>query len=505
MRNGCPVQAVVLAVILGCLRVSACDRDALWLGPRASFAFVVEGQAVAMYGLCAIVLVLMAMAAVRWALHWRRQALRQRNDEAPQRIDEWAKSLQQEVAELKQAQRATQESHELSLRQERLAAVGQLTAGLAHEFNNIMTIVQGHASLLMNHPNLDEESAKSLAHITDGAERMAKLIRQMLAFSRKQAMHQKPLDVGETLGLASDTLDALVGEQIDLRLEIAPHLPPILADWEMFQQVLVNLAVNGREAMSSGGQLTIRAAEAHFAAADIPAKSERRAGKFVRLSITDTGRGMESAVVARLFEPFFTTKEVGNGSGLRLATVYGMVNQHQGWIEVGSKVGQGTTFDLYFPVTDQSPQRVADGASRPAVRGGKETVFVVEDESVLRELVREILTAHGYHVLEAADGVEALDMWGENREKVDVLLTDIAMPRGVSGRDLAEKLRKDEPRLPVIFSSGYSQEMFERTDDTVRGATYLSKPYHPADLAQAVRHALDAGGTRETQVAAPAA
>jgi CheY-like chemotaxis protein len=214
---------------------------------------------------------------------------------------------------------------------------------------------------------------------------------------------------------------------------------------------------------------------------------------------------MESAVVARLFEPFFTTKEIGKGSGLGLATVYGMVNQHQGWLEVESTVGQGTTFDLYFPVTDQLPRKSAAVAKLPEPRGGKETVFVVEDESVLRELVREILTAQGYHVLEAADGVEALDMWGENRQKVDVLLTDIAMPRGVSGRDLAEKLRKDEPRLPVIFSSGYSQEMIERTDETVRGATYLSKPYRPAELARAVRHALDAGGMRNTEVTASAA
>jgi len=447
----------------------------------------------------------MVLATVRWTQQSRRLASRQRNDNAFQLVDEWTKSLHQEVADLKQAQRDLQESHELGLRQERLAAVGQLTAGLAHEFNNIMTIVQGHASLLMDHPNLDEESAKSLAHITDGAGRMANLIRQMLAFSRKQVMHEKPLDVAETLGLATDTLHALLGEQITLRLEIAPHLPPILADWEMFQQIMVNLAANGREAMSNGGQLTVRASETQFAAADIPAKSERRAGRFVRVSVSDTGRGMESAVVARLFEPFFTTKEVGKGSGLGLATVYGMVNQHQGWIEVESKVGQGTNFDLYFPVTDQTPQKVAAAASVREARGGKETVFVVEDESVLRELVREILTAQGYHVVEAVDGVEALDKWGENRKKVDLLLTDIAMPRGVSGRDLAEKLRKDEPHLPVIFSSGYSQEMIVRNDDTVQGATYLSKPYHPADLAQAVRRALDAAGTGDAQVAAKAA
>jgi CheY-like chemotaxis protein len=268
------------------------------------------------------------------------------------------KRLQHEIAEREQAQRASQENHESILRQERLAADGQLTGGLAHEFNNIMTVIRGHASLLRDSPNLDKESAKSLAHITNSVERMAELVRQMLAFSRQQAMPPQPLDVGATLGLASG-----------------------------------------------------------------------------------------------------------------------------------------------FPVTDRAPQRPVPAASLPEARGGNETVLVAEDERVLRELVREILTARGYRVLEAADGVEALNLWDENRQKVDVLLTDIAMPRGLSGRDLAEKLRQDDPSLPVIFSSGHSQEMSGRSDDTVHGATYLSKPYLPADLAQAVRHALDAGRNGDTAVA----
>jgi CheY-like chemotaxis protein len=327
---------------------------------------------------------------------------------------------------------------------------------------------------------------------------MAKLIRQMLAFSRKRVMQQKPMDLGETLGLASDMLKRLLGERIVLRLEIAPHLPPILADWDMFQQIMVNVAANARDAMSSGGQLTIRAAEASFAAADIPSQSERRAGRFVRVSLSDNGCGMDSATLHHLFEPFFTTKGIGEGSGLGLATVYGMVNQQQGWIEVTSKAGQGATFDLYFPVTDQLPQRKVEAAVLSEARGGQATVLVVEDESVLRELVKEILTAHGCRILEAGDGVEALTVWEEHRDKVDLLLTDMAMPGGLTGRDLAEKLRKDDPRLPVIFSSGYNQEMIEPSDDTVRGATYLSKPYLPSELVQAVRHALAVARKRET-------
>jgi CheY-like chemotaxis protein len=253
-RNGCPVQAAVLVVFFACLRVWACHRDALWHEPRASFAFVVEPQVAALYGLCAIVLVLMVMAAVRWAHRRRWRPLRQRNDEVFQQIDEWTKSLQQ----------------------------------------------------------------------------------------------------------------------------------------------------------------------------------------------------------------------------------------------------------VYFPVADQAPLRPEEAASLPEVRGGNETILVAEDERVLRELVREILTAYGYRVLEAADGVEALTVWDENRGKVDLLLTDMVMPRDLSGRDLAEKLRKDDPRLPVVFSSGYSQEMIQRSDDTVPGAVYLSKPYLPAELAQTVRHALDAARNRDTPAATPA-
>ena len=393
---------------------------------------------------------------------------------------------------------------EFILRQERLAAVGQLAAGLAHEFNNIMTIVQGHASMLMANPNLDEESVASLAYITDGVDRMAKLIRQMLAFSRKQVMQQKVLDLRETLGHTSEMLGRLLGEQVALRFEIAPRLPPILADPEMFQQIVVNLVVNARDAMSSGGQLTIRAAESNFAAADIPAKSDRKAGRFVRLSVTDTGSGMDTAIVNHLFEPFFTTKEVGKGTGLGLATVHGMVNQHQGWIEVESKLGLGTTFDIYFPATDQPLEKPAEPDDLAEVRGGKETVLVVEDEAVLRELVREILTLHGYSVLEAANGLEALSVWDENRPKVDLLLTDMAMPHGLTGRDLADKLRKEDPRLPVVFSSGHAQEMIESAEDAGHCTFYLSKPYNPAQLAQVVRLALDSARKRETSVAAPA-
>jgi two-component system cell cycle sensor histidine kinase/response regulator CckA len=298
---------------------------------------------------------------------------------------------------------------------------------------------------------------------------MAKLIRQMLAFSRKQVMQQKALDVRPSAN-TSDMLGRLLGERVALRFEIAPHC--------RHHGRPGDVPANRRQ---PGGQRARRHEQRR------PIDHPRDRSQFCRGGHSRQIRAQSRTVRSperdghrlrhghrdhqHLFEPFFTTKEVGKGTGLGLATVYGMVNQHQGWIEVESKVGQGTTFDLYFPVTDQAPEKPAEPAGPPEVRGGRETVLVVEDEMVLRELVREILTAHGYRVLEAANGLEALHVWEEHREKVDLLLTDIAMPHGLSGRDLADKLRKDNPRLPVIFSSGYSQEMIERSEDAGQGAT----------------------------------
>jgi nitrogen-specific signal transduction histidine kinase/ActR/RegA family two-component response regulator len=400
-------------------------------------------------------------------------------------------NLQQEVAERKEAQHALQQSQELTLRQERLAAVGQLAAGLAHEFNNILTIVQGYATLLLDNPSMDEDAIKSTNHITEGVERTAALVKQMLAFSRKQVMQQRVMHIQETINQIADMLGRLLGKHVELHLDIAPQLPPILADPEMLQQVIANLIVNARDAMSSAGRLTIAASEASFAAADLDGKPDRRAGQFIRLSVSDTGAGMDSAVINHLFEPFFTTKDIGKGCGMGLATVYGMVNQNAGWIEVESTVGQGTTFNIFFPVTEPPGDKTPPKTRKPRARGGRETVLVVEDETVLRELVREILEANGYHVLDAASGREALVVWEKHGKNIDLLLTDMAMPDGLSGRDLASKLHEGNPRLPVIFSSGYSQESLERKEPGAQTETFLSKPYQPADLARVVRNTLD--------------
>lgn len=494
----------LLVVGFGCLPMQAADDGApfllqMWQN-QGSFDFY---QRSILYGICGLLLLLAAGGIWRGIKEWHARALRQRDEEVFQLINQWTKSLQDEMAERKEAQRALQESQELTLRQERLAAVGQLAAGLAHEFNNILTIIQGHASLLMDNPNMDEDSIKSVTHITEGVERTATLVKQMLAFSRKQVMQLKVVQIKETMSAIGDMLRRLLGAPVVLRIDIAPQLPPITADPEMLQQIIVNLVVNARDALSNGGQVTIRASEIKFAAEDLEGKPDRRPGRFVELSVTDTGSGIDSTIMGHLFEPFFTTKEIGKGAGLGLATVYGMVNQNAGWIEVDSEIGVGTTFNMYFPATANAPEKKSPNTEPPRACGGRENILVVEDEAVLRDLVREILEAHGYHVLDAASGWEALQVWEKHAKNVDLLLTDMSMPDGMSGRDLAAKLQEDNPRLPVIFSSGYTHEALEDKAEAGQGQTFLSKPYHPADLAQTVRAALDKAARGQTSMASP--
>ncbi len=444
-----------------------------------------------LYGVFSLICLFAVARTWRWTKEWRERVARERAEEIRRLIDESTKKLQVEVAEREAAQRALQESQEMTLRQERLAAVGQLAAGLAHEFNNILTIVQGHASLLLDNPNLDEESIQSVNHITQGVERAAGLVKQMLAFSRKQVMQLKVVDVAKTLEQIRDMLGRLLGAHVVMRFDIAPKLPPIKADADMVQQILVNLVVNARDAMRSGGQLTIKAEDVRCAAEDLAGHPGRRQGRFVQLSICDTGTGIDAKTIDHLFEPFFTTKDVGHGTGLGLATVHGMVHQNNGWIEVDSDIGVGTTFNIYLPVAEMAPEAAAPEAAAAPERKGGETILVVEDETMLRELVREILETVGYQVLDAASGREALKIWEQRGPDVKLLLTDLVMPDGMSGHDLAAKLQETNPCLPVIFSSGYNQETLEEKQPARRGQRFLSKPYQPEDLAQAVRSSLD--------------
>jgi signal transduction histidine kinase/CheY-like chemotaxis protein/HAMP domain-containing protein len=384
-------------------------------------------------------------------------------------------------------------SLEAQLRQsQKMESVGQLAAGVAHDFNNMLTIIQGHSSSLLIRPTLPEEISDPVQAIYFAAERAASLTRQLLMFSRKNVMQPRPLDLREIVGNMSKMLQRLIGETITLEFHPPAELPLVLGDSGMMEQVVMNLSVNARDAMPRGGALTIGIETVFIDENYIGTHPEAHVGNFVRLRVTDTGCGMDAATLAHIFEPFFTTKEVGKGTGLGLATVYGIVKQHDGWLEVASEPGQGTTFDLFFPAGNEMAVAVKEeiAPAKPVI-GGTETILVVEDEPVLREMARDILESCGYQILEASSGKEALDVWERRTRQVDLLLTDMVMPEGVSGMDLAGQLLAGQPGLKIIFTSGYtanevSPEVLAKTN-----ARFLQKPYTHNDLAKTIRDCLD--------------
>jgi PAS domain S-box-containing protein len=375
---------------------------------------------------------------------------------------------------------------------DKMEAVGQLAAGFAHDFNNILTIVQGHASLLMLNSQLDHQAARSLQQVSHAAERAAALTRQLLTFSRKQVMRPKTLELSQVIQGLAERLQGLLGERIALKLELAPELPPIHADPGMMEQIFMNLAMNAREAMPHGGQFSIRTTAVVIDPETTRARGEARTGLFVCVTAIDNGCGMNSATLNRIFEPFFTTKDVGQGPGLGLATLYGIVKQHNGWTEVASQPGQGTTFRIFLPV-QEGASLTSDKPARTGGAAPKKRILVVEDESPLRALVQSLLERDGYRVIDAANGVEALRVWEEQRGDFDLLLTDMVMPEGMSGRELAAKLKAQKPNLKVIYSSGYTPDLLgPGMEGLCDGVNYLQKPYRPQILAQTVRACLEA-------------
>jgi PAS domain S-box-containing protein len=374
---------------------------------------------------------------------------------------------------------------------QKLESVGQLAAGVAHDFNNILTVIQGHSELLLGGNMSERDVGTALKQISLASQRAASLTRQLLMFSRKQVSQPKLLDLNAVLQNLVSMLSRLLGEDIALKNSYATALPPIEADLGMLEQVVMNLAVNSRDAMPKGGRLNISTAEIEIGQDYVTKRADARIGRFVCMSVSDTGCGMDAQTVVRIFEPFFTTKEVGKGTGLGLATVYGIVQQHRGWIEVSSEPGQGTTFKIYLPAAQGAALPAADTAFRTAsVRGGTETILLVEDETMLREIVADVLAQQGYQVLQAVSAVEALQIWDKQDGRIDFLLTDMIMPEGMGGMDLAIQLRQRKPELKILFMSGYSSEFMSGTLK-LEGSGFLAKPFQPSKLVQAIRHVLD--------------
>lgn len=394
---------------------------------------------------------------------------------------------------------------ESQLRQsQKMESVGQLAAGVAHDINNILTVIQGHAGILLNSLPANGDAVKSLKQISTASERAAGFIRHLLMFSRKQVFQTKILDLNTVLSNLEHMLPRMLGEQIKLETHFCPALPSIAADTSMIEQVVMNLMINSRDAMPKGGKLVIETSAVEIDSAHVRKNPEARTGAFICLTVIDTGCGMERKLLQRIFEPFFTTKAVGEGTGIGLATVYGIVKQHHGWAEVESEVGVGTTFKIFLPVAHDEIAAVPAAPKPEIIISGKETILIVEDEVNLLELAQTVLQRYQYHILTASSGAEALRVWDEHAGRIDLLLTDMIMPGGMTGNDLAAELKKRKPGLRVIFTSGYSSELVGK--DFKQGSTdFLPKPYQPQQVARMVRDAL--GNTakicRETLSASP--
>jgi two-component system cell cycle sensor histidine kinase/response regulator CckA len=375
---------------------------------------------------------------------------------------------------------------------QKMEAIGQLAGGVAHDFNNILTVIQGYGSLLLMSEEKSTSTTEAVQEILDASERAANLTRQLLAFSRRQVMQPKQLDLNEVITTLTKMLQRILGEDIRLQLNLHPRPLMTRADAGMLDQVLMNLVINARDAMPSGGQLFITTAEKNITAEEARATPDTMPGRYVCISVTDTGTGISPENLSRIFEPFFTTKEPGKGTGLGLATVFGIIKQHGGLLTVESELGRGTTFHIYLPSSQAAAEAKVETETKSQPRGGNETILLVEDEPSVRGLKRVVLERHGYKVLEAAHGVEALKIWEQHRNAIQLLLTDIVMPEGISGRELAARLLEQDPKLRVIFTSGYSGDIAGRELALREGQNFLQKPCPPHVLLETVRRCLDA-------------
>ena len=382
---------------------------------------------------------------------------------------------------------------EEQLRQaQKMDSIGQLAGGVAHDFNNLLTVIQAHCSLLSISPKLTSEDLDSTHQIMLAADRAAGLTRQLLAFSRKQTVQARQLNLNTVVLSFCRMLGRVLGEDIQLRTVLAPELPPIDADQGMLEQVLLNLAVNSRDAMPNGGQLMIATTAVDLDQIHVPDFSELGESGYVCLLIADSGCGIPPEVLPRIFEPFFTTKGVGKGTGLGLATVYGIVRQHHGWITAASQPGQGAEFRVYLPVATRGEAESKGEILEIEMLKGTETILLVEDESTLRLIVQASLEREGYNVIEASSGPAARQIWQDRHDDIQIVVTDMIMPGGFTGMDLARQFQKERPMVRVILMSGYNIDGTDGGAIPRNGVCVLQKPFNPAKLLRTVRHCLDA-------------
>jgi two-component system cell cycle sensor histidine kinase/response regulator CckA len=382
---------------------------------------------------------------------------------------------------------------EEQLRQaQRLESVGRLAGGIAHDFNNLLTVISGYTEVLLG--ERDPASTVELTEIAAAAHRAAILTQQLLAFSRRQVLQPRVIDVNTVVEGLMPMLTRLIGEDIDLAAGLDAALEPVLADPSQIEQVVINLAVNARDAMPNGGRLTIETSNVDLDREYVERHPEASVGRHAMVAVTDTGSGMDADTKARLFEPFFTTKPVGSGTGLGLSTVYGIVKQSGGTIWVYSEPGQGSSFKIYLPAAQQASVAVPEKKSENDMPSGTETILISEDEEAVRVLTARVLTSRGYSVIAAESPHEALRLIDEGERSIDLLLTDLVMPQ-MGGRELAEHVSERIPTIRVLFMSGYADEAVTRSG-AVDFGSFLEKPFSAIDLSSKVREVLDASAGR---------
>ena len=373
---------------------------------------------------------------------------------------------------------------------QKLEAIGQLAGGIAHDFNNLLTAILGYADLLMAEFGPDDRRGGYAGEIRRAGDRAAALVQQLLGFSRKQMVHPRVVDVNAVLGDSRRLLERVIGEHLRLDVIEADGELPVFMDPVQIEQILVNLVVNARDAMPDGGTVTVRASASVLTPEDCSSGQDGTPGHYCLLEVIDTGVGMDESTIERIFEPFFTTKGRAEGSGLGLATTYGIVKQNSGFIQVRSHLGCGSTFRVFLPMRDG----VEATDERPVVGDiprGHECILLVEDEDTVRELASTVLRQWGYQVLEARHADEAVRIWRKERETIDLLLTDVIMP-GSDGRKLSKLLRKERPDIPVLFMSGYDDKMMNRRGELGDMPNFIPKPFTAQKLTVKVREVLDA-------------
>ena len=379
-----------------------------------------------------------------------------------------------------------EEAYEQVRQAQKMEILGQLTGGVAHDFNNLLTVINGYSELGLTHVDEEDPLYIDLDEINQAGERAAALIRQLLSFSRHQALQPDVLDLNQVIAEMSKMLGRLIGESVELVFVPDPSLGQVLADPGQIEQVIMNLAINARDAMPRGGTLKIETGNA-----ELDEDSARPPGDYVLISVSDTGTGMDAGTRARIFEPFFTTKAPDEGTGLGLAMVHNTVRQSRGHIEVDSEVGEGTTFRIYLPRLDSADRAAEVPAERAEMPGGQEMILVVEDEAALLNLVRIVLEARGYTVLTGTTPEAVLPLFEEHQDEISLLLTDVVMP-GMNGRELAERLEALRPDLKVVYMSGYPDSVLAQCRVLDSGAPLLQKPFTSEALVRTVHEVLDA-------------